>query len=567
MVDDFARYFADKIDRIRSSTTTAPPPVIIDRPVTEPLSVLRLTTVAEVAAILKKSAAKQCQLDPLPTWLVKCVCEVFAPVISGMCNASLMQSKLPTRCKKAIVRPLLKKQSLDPNDPSSYRPISNLSFVSKVVEKVVDARLSEHITKHRLLPVHQSAYRPHHSTETAVICVMNDMINTIDKGHVGAIMLLDMSAAFDTVDHSIMLDVLRRRFGIHDEALNWLDDFLTDRSQAIRSGANQSDDVALRFGVPQGSVIGPKRFIEYVEDVDSQFVKHQLRHHLFADDMQGLACGTPSCAPAIASSLTDCFTDVNAWCASKRLQLNAGKTEVMWYGTAAALRKRPAGSGSICAGTEVVEPVSVIRDLGVWIDSELSMRDHISRTTRACYLHLRRLRSIRTLLGRDVTVQLVCALVLSRLDYCNAIYAGLPAVTLAPLQRVLHAAARLVYELKPSDHVTTVLKDLHWLPIKQRVDYKLCVLVHNVSTGRAPLYMSDMLTACADVPSLARLRASSSGDYVVPRTKLKFGERAFAVAAPLIWNKLPRELKATKCSTTFKRSLKTFLFKSAYNTH
>ena len=145
--------------------------------------------------------------------MVKRACEAFAPVISGMCNASLGQSKLPVRCKKAIVRPLLKKQSLDPDDPSSYRPISNLSFVSKVVEKVVDARLSEHIAKHRLLPVHQSAYRPHHSTETAVICVMNDMINTIDKGDVGAIMLLDMSAAFDTVDHSIMLDCMRRRFG------------------------------------------------------------------------------------------------------------------------------------------------------------------------------------------------------------------------------------------------------------------------------------------------------------------------------------------------------------------
>ena len=128
---------------------------------------------------------------------------------------------------------------------------------------------------------------------------MNDMINTIDKGDVGAIMLLDMSAAFDTVDHSIMLDALRRRFA----AFNWLSDFLTDRSQAIRSSASQSDDVVLRFSVPQGSVIGPKRFIEYVEDVDSLFEKHHLRHHLFADDMQGLASGPPSCATAIASSL------------------------------------------------------------------------------------------------------------------------------------------------------------------------------------------------------------------------------------------------------------------------
>jgi len=112
--------------------------------------------------------------------------------------------------------------------------------------------------------------------------------------------------------------------------------------------------------------------------------------------------------------------------------------------------------------------------------------------------------------------------------------------TLAPVQRVLHAAARLVNDLKTSDHVTSTLVDLHWMPIKQRVDYKLCCHVDNVSIGHAHAYLSDMLTACADVPSFSRQRTSSSGDYVIPRTRLKLGERA--------WNNLPRELKKTKCT-------------------
>ena len=160
-----------------------------------------------------------------------------------------------------------KKRLLDPDDPSSYRPLSNLSLVSKVIEKIVDIRITEHMNKHHLLPVHQSAYRRHHSTETAILCVMNDMINVLDRGHVGALMLLDMSAAFDTVDHSIMVDVLKRRFGVCDSALNWFEDFLTSRSQAIPLGTNQTVDVSVKFGVPQGSVMGPKRFIEYAEDV------------------------------------------------------------------------------------------------------------------------------------------------------------------------------------------------------------------------------------------------------------------------------------------------------------
>jgi len=200
--------------------------------------------------------------------------------------------------------------------------------------------------------------------------------------------------------------------------------------------------------------------------------------------------------PAIASSLADCFTNVNAWCAAKCLQFNAGKTEVMCYGKAADLRKRPAGSGSICAGTEVVEPVSVVCDLGVWIDAELLLRNHISRTTRACYSHLRHLRSIRMLLGRDVTVQLVCTLVLSRLDYCNAVYTGLPASS--PFSGPSRIRAEAIWSRDYSPERSALA------PNKATRQLQTVHPHSHVSTGRAPLYMSDMLTDCASVPSHAR---------------------------------------------------------------
>ena len=226
--DDYARYFESKIDRIRASTAAAPPPTIVDRQVDEQLSDFQPVTVDEVMSVLKRSPAKQCQLDPAPTWLIKRASDVIAPVIARMCNASFEQAKLPGCSKKAIVRPLLKKPTLDPDDLASYRPISNLSFVSKVVERVVDTRLTKHATKHQLLPVYQSAYRPHHSTETAIVSILNDiiMICAVDQGQVGAQMLLDLSAAFDTVDHHILMAVLQRRCGVQGKALEWLGDFL-----------------------------------------------------------------------------------------------------------------------------------------------------------------------------------------------------------------------------------------------------------------------------------------------------------------------------------------------------
>ena len=193
------------------------------------------------------------------------------------------------------------------------------------------------------------------------------------------------------------------------------------------------------------------------------------------------------------------------------------------------------------------------------------MREHVSRTARTCFYHLRRLRSVRRQLGRDVTARLVSAFVLSRLDYCNAVLAELPATTLAPLQRVLHAAARLILELRPRDHVTPALRDLHWLPLKQRIDYKLCLLVHKASTGQAPAYLSDLLSAAAADPSKTALRSSESGDYIPRRTYRKLGDRAFSVSAPRAWNRLPTDLKFIRSTTTFKHQLKTFLFRVAYN--
>lgn len=236
----------------------------------------------------------------------------------------------------------------------------------------------------------------------------------------------------------------------------------------------------------------------------------------------------------------------------------------MWFGTAAMLRKIPSDYLDISTSVGVIKPVSVVRDLGVWIDSELTMREHVSHTAQACFFHLRRLRSVRKILGREVTIQLVCALVLSRLDYCNGVLVGLPSSTIAPLQRVLHAAARLVDELKPNDHVTAALKTLHWLPVKQRIEYKVCLLMHKVCVSQAPAYMSDMVTACSSVPERTRLRSSSSRDYIVPRTIRKLGERAFSVSGPLLWNALPNNIKSANTTDTFKRLLKTHLFRVAY---
>jgi len=175
--------------------------------------------------------------------------------------------------------------------------------------------------------------------ETALVHLYNDMVGTIDRGEVGALLLLDMSAAFDTIDHGVMLDVLQRRFGVTDSALAWFSSYFVDRTQVVVAGTDSSPISELHIGTPQGSVLGPRSFVAYAEDATEVFQLHHVFHHLFADDMQGTKCSKPSRVHELTSDLGVCATAVNNWCASKRLQLNTKKTEVMWFGSATNLNK------------------------------------------------------------------------------------------------------------------------------------------------------------------------------------------------------------------------------------
>jgi len=216
-------------------------------------------------------------------------------------------------------------------------------------------------------------------------------------------------------------------------------------------------------------------------------------------------------------------------------------------------------------GPNTILPSAVIRDLGVYFDSKLNIKSHISRITRVCFYHMRRLRAVRRQLGQEITARLVSAFVLSRLDYCNALLAELTASSLAPLQRMMNATARLVCDLSSRDHVTPALQSLHWLLIKQRIQFKLCLLVHLAINGKAPIHLTEIITRTVSIAGRATNRSAQNNDLVIQRTKLKFGQRAFSVPGPRIWNQLPTELKTTKNTSAFKRKLKTYFFSAAYS--
>ena len=211
-----------------------------------------------------------CNLDLIPTTLFKsCIDSLIVP-ITAIVNKSLKESVFPSDLKIAHVIPLLKKPSLDKNDLKNYRPVSNLSFISKVVEKVVASRLLTHLE----LNSNQSAYKKNHSTETTLLKITNDITTNMEKKRVIVLTLLDLSAAFDTIDHAALLKLLSSWFGISGIALDWIQSYLYDKGQTVNIGENLSDSYIIKFGAPQGSLLGPILFTLYTIPLSSIIKKH-----------------------------------------------------------------------------------------------------------------------------------------------------------------------------------------------------------------------------------------------------------------------------------------------------
>ena len=219
---------------------------------------------------IKESPSKTCSLDPCPTHIVKQCIDILLPSLTKLVNFSLKNGIFPNPFKQAIVTPLLKKSTLSKEDLKSYRPVSGLSFLSKLVERIVAAQIRSHMDSHDLGNTFQSAYKVGHSAETALLCIKNEIHLSLSKGMPTALVLLDLSAAFDTIDHDTLLSCLSSRFGFVGSALKWFRSYLQDRFQSVKIGSSLSNLFKLKFGVPQGSVLGPLLFSLYTTPLGHQ---------------------------------------------------------------------------------------------------------------------------------------------------------------------------------------------------------------------------------------------------------------------------------------------------------
>ena len=239
----------------------------------------------KVHKLINSSTNKSCTLDPIPTSLVMDCIDVLLLIIMKMNNLPLESRLFADDWKCALVLLLLKKPGLDLLY-KNYRPLSNLQYVSKLTEKMVFEQIHTHMMTHSLYPEFQSACRKNHSTETALVRVMNDILMKMNTQEVILLVMLNLSAAFDTVNHNILLARLNEDLGICGLALEWFRSYLAKRGQRVSIDGSLSECFSLECDVPQGSCLGPLLFLNYACKL-FRVVEDQLPHaHCYADDTQ-----------------------------------------------------------------------------------------------------------------------------------------------------------------------------------------------------------------------------------------------------------------------------------------
>ena len=469
-------------------------------------------------------------------------------------NLSLITASMDG-LKDSIVTPLLKKAGLDPEDMANYRPVSDLKYLHRLIERTVLPQLNSHMFTNHLHIHNQSGYRPNHSCETLLLRIVNDILVSMDGSMCTVLILLDLSAAFDTVDHNVLLDILYYEIGLRGTVFQWFVSYLSGRKQCVKIHDMMSDFSDSHYGVPQGSVLGPVLFNIYVRSFITAVERAGFSIHGYADDHQiSDTFRIEFQFNTLRVSVPRCLHLVSGWMEKYFLKLNPTKSQVIVFS--------PGNSSSavlidhiVMSDNSFVRISDVVTNLGIRLDSKLSFSPQISSIVSGGYQLIKDIGKIRRYLSSNDLKTLINSFMISRIDTCNSLYYGISAHELKRLQMLQNSCARLIFGLRRFDHVTPLFQDLHWLPIRARIVYKIICFVFKCLHDTAPVYLK----------SLLHIHNADNMTFSIPRRNFSIGDRAFSTCGPALWNSLPLGIKQIPTFDKFKGQLKHHLFTNFEN--
>lgn len=475
-------------------------------------------------------------------YIIRPICHIF--------NLCLQKHVFPNLWKTAKVVPLVK-NSRDQLSAQNSRPISILPILSKLLENNMFKQIQNYFMSNGLHSDFQHAYKPGFSTATALATLSDEWLKQIDQQNLNGVVFIDFSAAFDVIDHKLLIDKLCT-YGFKRSAVNLIESYLTNRQQFVLFNGCQSDTKRLSHGIPQGSCLGPLMYSIFVNEIS--FVLEKAQIISYADDVTlHVSAKTSSELNTILQQEINLIFD---WANENRLKINVLKTKCMVIGSKIKIKSNHSLSLSM-HGTKI-EQVSEIKLLGVTIDSSLSWTPQIKNTVAKMSRAISNLKRCVYFLDSSITKLVIQSLVLSHFDYCSVIWSSASKTDLSKLQIIQNRAARLALRCPFRTSVSAMHERLAWFKVEDRMTCSLILFCKNVFISHKPLSLFSQLQLTSDRHSF-QTRQASKGQFTIPLPNSNALRRTVMYRAVIEWNKLPSSLIAQAHKTCFKRILKKHL--------
>ena len=334
----------------------------------------------------------------------------------------------------------------------------------------------------------------HHSTETLSLLVTDQIYRAIDEKEVTAMVLIDLSKAFDSICHSTLLNKMHN-IGTSGPALERFESYLLDRCQRTRIGPSLSSPLPVSHGVPQGSILGPMLFTVYMNDLPNSVSNCNVESYV--DDTKLYLSFTLLDLDSGLAQISEDLQQVAGWCCLNKLLINPGKTKFMLFGVSQYLSKIT--NPRLFFLGKVLSPVSPCKDLGITLDSTMSFNDHIKSLTSSLLSTLCQINRVRHLFDKKTLLIILNSLVFSKLFYCSSVWSGTTKQNIHKLQLIQNFAARILTNNRKFDHISPVLRDLGWLSVTDMLTYRDLVMMFKCLNGFVPPYLNNKLVKRSEI--------------------------------------------------------------------
>ena len=518
-----------------------------------------LTDVSEhdVLRAVKSIKSLSVGIDNINSYVIKLLAPRICTVLVNIINTSFQTGIFPDRWKKAVIKPIPKLPI--PLNASDFRPISLLPTLSKIIEKLANIQIIAYLIKHNFLDPYQSAYRKNHGTQTALLKLSEDILDSIDDSDVTLLVLLDFSKAFDTVNHKLLLAKLNI-LGFENNVCDWIRSYLTGRQQMVKTDRENSQWSSMLNGVPQGSILGPLLFTILISDMrvtiwNGSYISYADDTNLYWE------CSVENINNTI-SSANGVLKNISTYCKDNVLRLNEGKCKFMIIGSQPAIKKiKSMQLDPVTVNNINIEQVDSTKVLGVTMNEVLSWRKHVNLSISKAVGSFIQIARYKRFLEKPSKIILCESLVLSQFNYCDVVVSNMDKYLEQKVQKIQNMCLRFIYNIRRKDNWdhNLCLKNLGWLDMRQRTIKHALTLVYKILKGLAPHYLQDTFTLVNEIHNV-NTRNRNCNIYIDKNIKSKIHRNSYTCYMAKIFNLLPENIKNSKSVNTFKSNLHKHIF-------